>query len=250
MRGVNLVMLLSAPLVACSPTQSRGAGATVTIVPSGATTGAPSANDAARESALESIAVAFAEAWDSGLGAAEVYVDPLHGIWMLYDPTIADCPIHYSSLAEAITQAPPAIQAPLGMGANLKAASFRCKPQMGPAPDLGNCRDEQPASTCAFGKAQPVLRESFLADCQSTESRETSVDVTYSQRAAYAIAQERDGTYFLTDSVTGIVFYFTYISEKPRLLAVDNSDCLLHRHEDQDSTRPSNHGSERLNPPN
>ena len=135
MRGMSFLIALYMVLSGCSPSRVRRAVDAVTMVESVATTSPRSADDLSIELDFSSVASEFAAAWDSGrVGAAEPYVDSRHGIWLLYDPSIAECPIHYLSLADATGQAPIAIQAPLGMGANLKAASFRCRPTTGTRP--------------------------------------------------------------------------------------------------------------------
>ena len=174
--------------------------------------------------------MAFAAAWEASRPEIfEDFVDAKRGVWVLYDPSIAECPLHYPSLAAAVTQAPVPIQAPAGMGAHLRKAGFRCEVSEGPAPELGNCRDEQPLSRCQFGVAQPVLRESF--DFCWSLARDAHDAATVDRASAdLVLSLERKGLYFLSDASTGAVFYFAPVASRWILVAVDNTDYTIHVH--------------------
>jgi hypothetical protein len=171
------------------------------------------------------VATEFAKAWDSGdIEPIEGYVDPGHGLWLLYDPSIAECPVQHRSVGDAIAKGPDAIQAPNGMGPHLRKAAFNCDPKPGAAPSLGNCEHEQPDSTCSFGSARPVLRDSF-GFCTDVSK---SAGLPPGQ-VEHALSLEQRGAHFLSDSTTGAVFYFVAISSRWLLVAIDNTDCTIHR---------------------
>jgi hypothetical protein len=162
----------------------------------------------------------FAACWDEGdAKLLDGFVQPEHGLWIVYNVGVAPYAYHFSNLSGPLEEQDGSGM--MGFGC-IGCPGFQCRPAPGSHGGYRNCDGEAILSSCRFGVARLPLAQ-LLED--RIEGGDLGEPAEREQLRQLARSAQDRVTGFLSDSQLGAVFYFGRVRGLWWLEAVSTADC-------------------------